>query len=148
MARQGQRGEERRRHARFLCGGEAEIRSLSSGFRANGKIENLSLSGCLMQLSDRHWFRAAESVEMTFCVRQLPLRVQASIREMHAGKGVGVEFTLLTERGKRQLLELISELDEILHRQVEAMRRPREEATKERNPRGDSGPDTDTPDRR
>lgn len=89
------------------------MRSLASGFRAVGKIEDLSLGGCLMELSDRFWFHEGEPVEMTFCVRQLPLRVQGSIRQLHPNKGLGVEFTLLTERGKRQLLELIRELDEM-----------------------------------
>lgn len=115
-----QGGEERRRHTRFQCDGEAEMRSLSSGFRAAGKVENLSLSGCLMQLRDRYWFRAGEEVEMTFCVRQLPFRVQARVREIHPGKGVGVEFTLLTERGRRQLLVLIDELDEMVRGRVDA----------------------------
>ncbi len=117
----GQSGEERRQHARFQCDGEAEMRGLSSGFRAVGKIENLSLSGCLMQLRDRYWFRAGEEVEMTFCVRQLPFRVGGRVREIHPGKGVGVEFTLMTERGGHQLLVLIGELDEILSGRADAL---------------------------
>jgi PilZ domain len=119
----GQSGEERRRHARFPCDGKAEMRSLGSGFRAAGEIENLSLSGCLMRLRDRYWFREGEEVEMTFCVRQLPFRVGGRVREIHPGKGVGVEFTLLTERGRGQLLVLIDELDEIVRGRVDALER-------------------------
>jgi len=88
------------------------MRSLSSGLRTRGKIENLSLSGCRMHMSDLHWFRRGDSVELTFNVRQLPLRVQASIRQLDPRTSVGVEFTLITDRGRRLLTELIHELDE------------------------------------
>lgn len=110
---------DRRQHRRFQCGGEAEIRSLSSGLRRLGTIVNLSLKGCLVRLGNDPCFRKGEAVEMTFCVRQLPVRVQGFIRQRHLGPGVGVEFTLLAERGKQRLLELIAELDEILRDKVD-----------------------------
>jgi len=83
-------------------------------------IVNLSLQGCLVRLGNDPCFRKGEAVEMTFCVRQLPVRVQGFIRQRHLGPGVGVEFTLLAESGKRRLLELIAELDEILQNDSEA----------------------------
>lgn len=106
--------EDRRQHPRFLCAGEAEIRSLPSGYNRRGKISNLSLSGCLLDLGKGHSFIRAEAVEMTFTVRQLPVRVQGAIGAHHGETAVGVEFTLLTERGKLQLLQLIQELAEII----------------------------------
>lgn len=105
------------------------MRSLASGFHASGKVENLSLGGCLLHLEDRHGFRRAESVEMTFCVRQLPVRVQASIRQLYPGYVVGVAFTMLSERGKRQLTTLIEELAEILSDQVESLLEHRKSTT-------------------
>lgn len=124
--------EERRRDPRFLCSGKAEMRSLGSGFRASGKVENLSLGGCLLHIEDRHSFRRGESVEMTFCVRQLPLRVQASVRQLYPGYVVGVAFTLLSARGKRQLETLIEELAEILRDQLESLRQ-QQKSTAERS---------------
>jgi len=97
------------------------MRSLVSGLRALGKIANLSLRGCRMQLDEPHSFRRGEALEMTFCVRQLPVRVQGFVRQVHLGHAVGVEFTMMSERGKRQLQELIVELDEILHGQAGAL---------------------------
>ena len=44
---------------------------------------------------------------MTFCVRQLPVRVRASIRQLYPGYVVGVAFTMVSERGKRQLRTLM-----------------------------------------
>jgi hypothetical protein len=111
--------EDRRQHPRFQCGGEAEIRSLASGLRRSGMIVNLSLQGCLVRLGNDPCFRKDEAVEMTFCVRQLPVRIQGFIRQRQLGPGVGVEFTLLAERGKRRLLELIAELDEIVRDQTD-----------------------------
>lgn len=96
------------------------MRALTSGLRATGKIENLSLGGCRILVEQPHGFRQGENVEMTFCVRQLPLRVQASIRQLHSGHA-GVAFTLLSERGKLQLLALIDELAEVLRDQVDSM---------------------------
>jgi hypothetical protein len=116
-----QREENRRQHPRFCCSGNAEIRSLASGLRASGKIENLSLGGCRIQLENARGFREAERVEMTFCVRQLPLRVQASIRQLDSGHTLGVTFTLLSERGKLQLMALIEELAETLRDQVDSL---------------------------
>ena len=110
--------DNRRRYGRFRCGGEAEIRSLVSPLCAKGRVANLSLSGCLIHLSDNHGFQCGELIEMRFCVRQLSLRVQGSIRQAHPGPLVGIEFTFLTERGKRQLLELIKELAGILQLRV------------------------------
>ena len=126
---------DRRDDRRFSCGGEAEIRSLGSGLCARGKIANLSLGGCLIRLTSKEYaFRRGESVEMTFCVRQLPLRVQGSVRQLAERAGgfhnnvghfpadvVGVQFTMLTERGKRQLLTLIHELAEILQEQIDIL---------------------------
>jgi len=98
------------------------MRSLSSGASAQGSIENLSLGGCLLQLDHHHGFHRGENVEMTFCVRQLPVRVQASVRQLDRSDLVGVVFTLLSDRGRRQLLALIEELAEILHDQVDALK--------------------------
>ena len=116
-----QRGEDGRRHPRFCCSGNAEMRSLDSGLRASGKIKNLSLGGCQIQLGEPHGFREGDRVEMTFCVRQLPLRVQACIRQLRSGSTIGVAFTLLSERGKLQLLALIEELAENLRDQVDTL---------------------------
>ncbi len=98
-----------------------------------GRIGNLSLGGCLMLLDETRGFCRGEALEMTFCVRQLPVRVQGSVRQVHAGQAVGVEFTMISERGKRQLLELIGELGEVLRDQIEELAnatkdKPEEEA--------------------
>ncbi|MFY9744715.1 MAG: PilZ domain-containing protein [Acidobacteriaceae bacterium] len=113
-----QQSENRRKHLRFRCGGEVDIRSLSSGAGARGAIANLSLSGCLVELADGRSFRRREAVEMTFCVRHLPVRVQASVRQVYPDHQVGVEFTRLSERGRRQLRDLIEELAEMSRNQV------------------------------
>jgi hypothetical protein len=97
------------------------MRGLTSGLQGTGKIENLSVGGCRIVMEQPQGFRQGESVEMTFCVRQLPLRVQASVRQLHYGHAVGVAFTLLSERGKLQLLSLIDELAEVHRDQVEAL---------------------------
>ncbi|HVT96763.1 MAG TPA: PilZ domain-containing protein [Acidobacteriaceae bacterium] len=119
--RVAQREEDHRQHPRFCCSGNAEIRSLASGLRVSGRIENLSLGGCRIRVENPRGFREAERVEMTFCVRQLPLRVQASIRQLESGHTLGVAFTLLSERGKVQLGALIEELAETLRDQVDTL---------------------------
>jgi hypothetical protein len=115
-----QRGSDRRRNPRFPCCGEAQIRSLATGLSAHGTVGNLSLSGCRLHLAICQFFRKAEAVEISFCVRQLPVRVLGSVRQVPSGQVVGVEFTMLSERGKRQLLELIDELAEISRDQAKA----------------------------
>lgn len=97
------------------------MRSLASGVCVLGKIGNLSLGGCLLQLDDTHAFRRGEELELTFCVRQLPVRVQGSVRQVHSGESVGVEFTMMTERGKRRLKDLIEELGEVMRGQIQEL---------------------------
>ena len=127
--------EDRRRHPRFACSGEAELRSLGSGRRVVGRFGNLSLDGCLMLLDETRGFRPGEALEMTFCVRQLPVRVQGSVRQVHAGRAVGVEFSMISERGKRQLLELIGELREVLRHRIDDLANATKE-TQEQDARG------------
>lgn len=114
--------EERRRHLRFLCTGDAEIRSLVSGVATRGRIVNLSPGGCLIEPQTAARLRRHEPVEMTFMVRQLPVRVQGAVRQVHGDGTIGVQFTLLTERGKRHLGELIAELGELLQGEVVQIR--------------------------
>jgi PilZ domain len=96
------------------------MRSLTSGLCSPARIENLGLLGCRIRIGDSQCFRRSEPVEMTFCVRQLPVRVQGVIRRARPDQTIGVEFTLLTQRGRRQLRELIEELGQILHVKEEA----------------------------
>jgi len=111
------------------------MRSLGSGLRAVGRIGNLSVGGCLMLMDETRGFRRGEALEMTFCVRQLPVRVQGFVRQLHPGNAVGVEFSMMTERGKRQLLELIRELGEVLHDQMDDLTQAQKDAAanEERN---------------
>lgn len=104
---------ERRRHPRFLCSGTAEVRSLASGVTARGRIANLNLGGCLIEPEQLPVLRRQEPVEMTFVVRQLPVRVQGVVRQVRSIGSIGVQFTLLSERGRRRLGELIAELGEL-----------------------------------
>jgi hypothetical protein len=99
----------------------AQIRSLATGLSARGTVGNLSLCGCRLQLGICQVFRKGEAVEISFCVRQLPVRVLGSVRQAPSHRVVGVEFTMLTERGKRRLLELIEELAEISRDQADAV---------------------------
>ncbi|HEY1502106.1 MAG TPA: PilZ domain-containing protein [Acidobacteriaceae bacterium] len=119
-----ERKENRRRHPRFQCAGEAEIRGLTSLLQRKGKIANLSLNGCLLEVSIRHSFHSGEIAEVIFCVRQLSFRMQGIIRQAHSDQVVGVQFTLVTERARRQLLELIDELAEIAEAQEDSPAHP------------------------
>jgi hypothetical protein len=78
------------------------------------------VNGCLLELSSRHSFHSGEIAEVTFCVRQLSLRVQGIIRQAHSDQAVGVQFTLVPERIRHELLELIEELAEIAQAQAES----------------------------
>jgi hypothetical protein len=79
-----------------------------------GAIANLSLGGCLIQPKQESRLLPYAVVEITFTVRQLPVRVQGVVRQIHSDFGVGVQFTMLSERGQRQLRELIVELGDLL----------------------------------
>ncbi len=103
---------ERRRNPRLACDGTAHVRVPNVEARATGTVTNLSLAGCYIEFSAPFNITYGQRLEILFNVNQLPFRVMGCARVVHPRKGIGVEFTDISHRGRQQLCELIRELED------------------------------------
>jgi hypothetical protein len=102
--------KERRRAARFECEGQAAVLALKTGVRFQGKIQDLSIQGCLLKADKTHNLSVYELVEITFNVNQEPFRVRAHVRVIRECGSIGFQFELPSERTTRRLESLVDEL--------------------------------------
>ncbi|MGO9435747.1 MAG: PilZ domain-containing protein [Terracidiphilus sp.] len=102
---------ENRRSPRFDCRGAAGLQRLPAvGTPISARIENLSEGGCLMELSKPVNLELGEKVELSFEVHHMPFRVLGHARALRSETLIGFQFCEISERGKRQLQDLIEEL--------------------------------------
>jgi c-di-GMP-binding flagellar brake protein YcgR len=103
--------EENRRTPRYDCKGLADLQQLPAvGTPISAKIENLSEGGCLMAFSKPVSLEVDEKVELSFEVNCIRFRVLALARAPRSNTLIGFQFCGMSERVKRQLKDLIEEL--------------------------------------
>jgi c-di-GMP-binding flagellar brake protein YcgR len=102
---------ENRRTPRFDCRGVAGLQRLPAiGAPISARIENLSEGGCLIELSKPVDLEPDEKVELSFEVFHMPFRILANARAIRSNTMIGFQFCDMGERAKRQLKDLIEEL--------------------------------------
>ena len=106
--------KEQRRNPRFECTGEAGIQFAAGELPCPAKIVNLSEGGCLLVLKEPRCLSQDTIVELTFGINNLLLRALGQVKAKRSDTTIGFQFTLLSERHKRQLKELIERLVEDL----------------------------------
>jgi hypothetical protein len=103
---------ERRKEPRFLCFGQVKLDRTRPGVILRGRVIDLSLGGCLIQMQSPVDVCPDAAVELTIQARGTPLRMMGNIKS--AGKQlsglIGISFTKLSARGRFELNELIAEL--------------------------------------
>jgi hypothetical protein len=117
------REKERRRYPRFSCDGPASVRVLMVESRYHGRILDLSTNGAYLHFDGPFRISFGQRLEIEFETNGLQFRVMACVRmvEPYCGVGVGVEFTDISSRGRRQLLELIKELEDMQREQRQSL---------------------------
>jgi hypothetical protein len=101
--------EDRRRRARFKCGGEARISRLpSDGIFVPGKILDLSLGGCCVDTTLPIDFGVR--TEIVVHVNTASFRAVGEVRALRNRFGAGMEFVHLSAGGKHMLADLVKEL--------------------------------------
>ena len=106
----------RRRHPRYPCEGRAEVSVPNGGLLFQGKILDLSLSGCFVETPSLNLERGTR-VEVCFVTRQMRFRVAGHIAVLRPKHGAGIAFDNLSARLSRQIEELVVELKEQLESQ-------------------------------
>lgn len=103
---------ERRKEARYVCFGQVKLDPTRPGVILRGRVIDLSLGGCLIQMQSAVDICPGAAVELTIQAKGTPLRMMGTIKS--AGKQssglIGISFTRLSSRGHFELKELIAEL--------------------------------------
>ena len=103
------RANDRRRSARFKCGGEAKISRLpSDGIFVPGKIFDLSLGGCCIDTTLP--IDCGVRAEIVVRVNAASFRAVGEVRAIRSRFGAGIEFIHLSAGGKHTLADLVTEL--------------------------------------
>jgi len=100
-------GRERRRTARYGCEGDVEVCRVPSTGMRTGKLRNLSLGGCYIELALP--YASPTYVEVMMRVHGESFRVTGTVRKTHK-TAIGVEFDKLSSGARHLLQELIAEL--------------------------------------
>ena len=107
----GAMGQNRRQYPRYSCEGNAEVFVPHGALLFQGKILDLSFSGCFIEAPALDLERGTP-VEVSFSLHQLQFRVAGRIAIMHRRRGAGIAFQELSPRRARQISDLIAELKE------------------------------------
>jgi hypothetical protein len=101
--------KDRRRSARFTCGGDAKISRLpSDGIFLPGKVLDLSLHGC--RVDTPFPIDCGVRAEIVLRVNASSFRAVGEVRAIRDGLGTGIEFVQLSANGKDMLADLVREL--------------------------------------
>jgi hypothetical protein len=112
IARASTESSDRRRHPRYLCEGSAEVFLPHGALLFQGKILDISLSGCFIETPDLNLERGTH-VEVYFVTRQLQFRVAGHIAVLYRKRGAGIAFRDMGPRRTRYVAELLHELKEL-----------------------------------
>ncbi len=101
---------EGRQTRRYSCYGPIEFR-IHDWCTCTGKILNLCLDGCLIKPSQPTDYAVGDRLDLRFEVNRLSFRVQCIVRRLSPDGTLGIEILLLSDRSRKQLNELIQELE-------------------------------------
>ena len=101
---------DRRTHARYPVDTSAAILLVKIGSRIEGRILDLSLSGCRILTRERFPVGIYTRVETEFHLEGLPFRLGGVVQALHNRNQVGIRFLDLSDRKRAQVAELIEEI--------------------------------------
>jgi c-di-GMP-binding flagellar brake protein YcgR len=96
--------------------------------RYKGHILDLSTHGAYLQFGGPFHIAFGQRLEIEFEANGLQFRVMACVRMVEPYCGVGVEFTDISSRGRRQLQEVIEELKEQQRQDQDALEEAQQRA--------------------
>ncbi len=113
---------ERRQQARHEVDTSAVILLVNVGSLLNGRIVDLSLSGCRIRTDEKFPVGIYTRVETEFRLGGLPFRLGGVIQAVHDRdrRNVGIRFLDVSTRKRGQVEQLIEEIEELRVRQAQA----------------------------
>ena len=91
----------------------ADIHFIRGGSAMNGRIQDLSPSGCSIHTPERFPVGIYTRVEVEFRLYGLPFRLSGVVQAIHNRNKVGIRFLDLSPRKEAQVMELINEIDQM-----------------------------------
>jgi hypothetical protein len=114
VSRSPSRARERRAQKRQAADLTAALYLIHSAVKLNGRIRNLSLGGCRIQLDQRARLDIYTRLEAGFYHLGLPFRVAGVVQDVYGPQEVGIRFLDVSERNREKLLGLLEELGTVL----------------------------------
>ncbi len=111
---------ERRKEPRHPVDTNAVIYLIDLAAKVQGRILDVSLSGCCIHTHQRFPLGIFRRVETEFCIEGLPFRLGGVTQALYDGRRVGIRFLDMSDRKKEQLTQLIEEIDALQEREKAA----------------------------
>ncbi len=106
-------GRERRQQSRYELSSSATILLVNAGSKLQGRILDMSVTGCRIRTDERFPAGIYARVETEFLLEDLPLRLGGVIQSIYDSNTVGIRFLDLNEREREQVLGLIGEIEQL-----------------------------------
>lgn len=121
-------GRERRLCARHEVDSAASVFLLDVRSRIEGRILDVSLSGCRIRSKERFPTGIYRRVEVEFALDGMSFRLAGVVQAVHDGHTIGIRLLNLSDRKREQLMMLMEELEEEERRESGADDGPRPES--------------------
>lgn len=104
---------DRRVQARHEVDTTAIILLVNVASQLRGRIVDLSVSGCRIRSDERFPVGIYTRIEVEFYLQGLPFRLGGVIQAIHGRDTVGIRFLDLSDRKRKQVLDLIDEIEQM-----------------------------------
>ena len=104
------RKDERRRYPRFSVRGEAEVYSTGSSFPARGRLTDLSMGGCFVELLSA--LTMDMKVTVVLLIAQRRIRVLGVVKSVLTNFGLGIQFQHYEPEDLKMMEEVLAALEQ------------------------------------
>jgi len=104
------RASERRRFARYICEGFAEVVVLFPNTLVRGEVSDVSLGGCFIRTRAKVRVKVDSEAYVRFQLNGRQYKLEGRVASLQMGMGVGFEFHYITAQQMDLLDQLILEL--------------------------------------
>lgn len=115
---------ERRIQPREAVDAAAFIFVVKGGSRLEGRVVDLSMSGCCIHLLEPFPLGIYTRAEVEFRMEGLPFRLGGVIQAIHNKRTVGIRFIDFSDRKRQQVTELMAEIHAMRQAKAEAPEDP------------------------
>jgi hypothetical protein len=99
-------GEERRKHWRYPCAGDAWVRTQGADVLLQAQLSDISLGGCYLDMMNP--LPSESELELTLSLCDRKVQARGTVRASRQGFGMGIAFTEIVGADRARLQELIN----------------------------------------